>query len=76
MVCRMKKAVIALLNKEIFEECKWCGGSGDDGGGYNACPDCESTGLKGGRSAVEAMDRAIEEDYQRHLKGGNKHEDR
>lgn len=50
-----------------FEECKWCNGSGDDGGGYGACPDCESTGLKGGNSAYEAMEKAIEEAYQKHL---------
>lgn len=47
-----------------FEECKWCNGSGDDGGGYNACPDCESTGMKGGRSALELFDKMIEKQYQ------------
>lgn len=55
------------MNQHHFEECKWCKGSGDDGGGYNACPDCESTGLVGGRSAVESMEKAIEAEYQKHL---------
>jgi hypothetical protein len=54
--------------KNIFEECKWCNGSGDDGGGYNACPDCESTGLKGGRYALEKMDEDIEKQYKETLK--------
>lgn len=34
-----------------LDTCTWCNGSGDDGGGYGACPDCESTGYKYGRSA-------------------------
>lgn len=34
-----------------LDKCTWCNGSGDDGGGYGACPDCESTGYKYGRSA-------------------------
>lgn len=55
------------LKKEI-EECNWCNGTGDDGGGYNACPDCESTGLKGGRSALEILDKEIEKAWKRHLK--------
>lgn len=54
--------------EERFEECKWCNGSGDDGGGYNACPDCESTGLKGGRSALKAFDEIVEKQYQESLK--------
>ncbi|WP_274853233.1 hypothetical protein [Bacillus methanolicus] len=53
---------------ERFETCKWCNGSGDDSGGYGACPDCESTGLKGGRSALEAFDEMIEKQYQESLK--------
>jgi RecJ-like exonuclease len=52
----------------MFEECKWCNGTGDDGGGYNACPDCESTGLKGGRYALEKLDEEIERQYNESLK--------
>ena len=59
-------------NPEMFEECEWCNGTGDDGGGYNACPDCESTGMKGGRAAVEAFDQMVEEEYQEYLKGKTK----
>lgn len=51
-----------------FEECKWCNCSGDDGGGYNACPDCESTGMKGGNSALILFDKMIEKQYQESLK--------
>lgn len=51
-----------------FQKCKWCNGSGDDGGGYHACPDCESTGLVGGRVAMEEMDREIEREHQEYLK--------
>lgn len=47
-----------------FEQCKWCDGSGNDSGGYNACPDCESTGLVGGRGAYEAMEQEIEKSYE------------
>jgi hypothetical protein len=52
------------MMESLFEECKWCNGSGDDGGGYNACPDCESTGLKGGRYALEKLDEEIERRYR------------
>lgn len=55
-------------DKNLFDECKWCNGSGDDGGGYNACPDCESTGLKGGRYALEKLDEEIEKQYKESLK--------
>lgn len=48
--------------------CKWCNGSGDDGGGYNACPDCESTGYVGGRWALKLLDERIEKRYQEYLK--------
>ncbi len=47
------------LDEMMFEKCKWCKGSGDDGGGYNACPDCENTGMKGGRYAVEKFDEYV-----------------
>lgn len=46
-----------------FEECKWCNGSGDDGGGYGACPDCESTGLAGGHAAWLELEEEIERKY-------------
>lgn len=49
------------IDEKRFQECEWCSGSGDDGGGYNACPDCESTGLKGGRYAAEDMERDLHE---------------
>lgn len=49
------------MNEEMFQTCKWCNGSGDDGGGYNACPDCESTGLVGGRYAAEKFDEYVEQ---------------
>lgn len=55
-----------------FEECKWCNGSGNDGCGYGACPDCESTGLVGGISAYEAMEKEIEEEYQKHIDSNKK----
>lgn len=44
-----------------MKKCKWCDGTGDDGGGYNACPDCECTGYVGGRSAVEKHQNALRE---------------
>lgn len=53
---------------ELLSACKWCNGSGDDGGGYNACPDCESTGLKGGWDALKLHDEQIEKAYQDSLK--------
>lgn len=42
------------IDEKIFEDCKWCNGSGDDGTGV--CPDCECTGYVGGRYAVEMFD--------------------
>lgn len=53
---------------ELLKECKWCNGTGNDGGGYNACPDCESTGYVGGHYALELLDEQIEKDYQEFLK--------
>lgn len=54
---------------DLLSECKWCKGTGNDGGGYNACPDCESTGLKGGRYALKLHDEQVEKMYQESLGG-------
>lgn len=54
--------------EELLQTCKWCNGSGDDGGGYNACPDCECTGYVGGRYALDLLDEQIEKDYQEYIK--------
>ncbi|WP_442637898.1 hypothetical protein [Rossellomorea marisflavi] len=34
-----------------LDKCKWCKGTGDDGGGYSFCPDCEGSGYKHGKQA-------------------------
>ncbi len=55
--------------RDPFEVCKWCNGSGNDGGGYDTCPDCEGTGYKYGHAALAEQEKLIEEAYQNHLKG-------
>ena len=50
------------LDETLFEQCKWCNGSGNDGTGV--CPDCECTGLKGGKYAEKRFDDFVEQMYQ------------
>lgn len=47
------------IDEKIFDSCKWCNGSGNDGTGV--CPDCECTGYVGGMYAVEVFDEFIEQ---------------
>mgnify|MGYP002376299919 CR=1 FL=1 len=51
----------------MFENCKWCNGGGTEDG-HLPCPDCEGTGMKGGKYAVKKLDELIEKQYQDSLK--------
>lgn len=48
------------LPVDFLEKCEWCNGSGNDGGGYGACPDCDSTGYKYGDRAVDYIEEDME----------------
>ena len=53
------------IDESIFEPCKWCNGSGDDG--TSVCPDCECTGYVGGLYAVEMFDIYVEQMYKKNI---------
>lgn len=45
---------------KLFEECRWCNGIGKELDGHYPCPDCEGTGIKGGKFALEKFDEFID----------------
>lgn len=52
------------LPKDFLDNCKYCNGSGDDGGGYGACPDCQSTGMKYGQQAWDYLEEDMDKAYR------------
>lgn len=48
------------LPADFDAQCKWCHGTGDDGGGYRFCPDCESTGYKYGKQYEGYLDEELD----------------
>lgn len=54
------------LPADFLDQCTWCNGSGDDGGGYGACPDCESTGYKYGKQAEDYIESEMDKAYELH----------
>lgn len=54
------------LPADFLDRCTWCNGSGDDGGGYSACPDCESTGYKHGKKAEGYIELEMDKAYELH----------
>lgn len=48
------------MNVTIFENCRWCNGGGVEIHGHYPCPDCEGTGMKGGKYAESKFDDYLE----------------
>lgn len=48
------------VDSSIFNSCKWCNGGGREPDGHYPCPDCEGTGMKGGKYAEQHFDDYIE----------------
>ena len=48
-----------MLDESMFDNCKWCNGRGTEPDGYYPCPDCEGTGMKGGKYALAKLDELI-----------------
>lgn len=49
------------MDKSIFDKCKWCNGGGKELDGHYPCPDCEGTGMKGGKYAEQQFDEFIDQ---------------
>lgn len=49
-----------MLNEKMFETCQWCNGEGKEDG-HLLCPDCQGTGMKGGKYAEEKFDEYVEQ---------------
>lgn len=48
---------------DFLDSCEWCNGSGDDGGGYGACPDCQNTGYKYGQGAEQHINAEMDKSF-------------
>lgn len=56
------------MDETMFESCKWCNGGGKESDGHYPCPDCEGTGMKGGKYAEGKFDEYVEEMMKRNKK--------
>jgi len=54
------------LPADFLDNCVWCNGSGDDGGGYGACPDCQNTGMKYGQQAWDYIEEEADKAFNVH----------
>ncbi|MFQ3543483.1 hypothetical protein Q7A53_05305 [Halobacillus rhizosphaerae] len=72
----MSKMKLTAEQEKLFANCKWCNGSGTERAHINdtgyPCPDCEGTGMQGGKFAEEMFDQMIEELYEKSKKENNK----
>lgn len=49
-----------MLDEKMFESCQWCNGGGTEDG-HLPCPDCQGTGMIGGKYADEKFDEYVEQ---------------
>ncbi|QST02723.1 hypothetical protein IMZ31_19430 (plasmid) [Pontibacillus sp. ALD_SL1] len=60
------------IDESLFQPCAWCSGSGTERAhisdtGYD-CPDCEGTGMAGGRHAEALFDQQIDNMYRKYAR--------
>lgn len=62
---KRRNTTVETIDESLFENCKWCNGGGKEPDGHYPCPDCQGTGMRGGKYAEDHYHEFLDEQIRK-----------